>query len=179
MERRRPSAPRNLVVLLCTVVGLAGCVSPRGNEAADLLADIAAGDGPSRLKETTPEPVRTTVRYGRAAGGASADLYRNAERPRGALVVVPGLTPQGKDDPRLVAFARSLARARFLILVPEIANTRALKVSATDSGFVADALEELAQRFAGGTGHSIGLVAFSYAVGPALIAAAQTPAGRH
>src|SRR5690349_11548882 len=153
-----------VAIALC----LAGCVSPRGQEARDLLADIAAGTGPSRLKETVPEPARTTIGYRRAASPASADLYRSTEQPRGAVVLVPGLTPAGKDDARLVAFAKSLARARFLVLVPDIANTRALKVSAGDSGFIADAIEELAQRFPAGGERSVGLVAISYAVGPAL-----------
>src|SRR5205823_8515581 len=123
---------------------LAGCMGPRGEEARELLADIAAGDGPSRLKQTTAAPSRIAIRYRRAAGEAIADLYRGSEQPRGAVVVVPGLTPDGKDDARLVAFAKSLARARFLVLVPDIANTRALKVSATDSAAIADAIEELA-----------------------------------
>jgi pimeloyl-ACP methyl ester carboxylesterase len=154
-------------------------VSPRGQEAADLLADIAVGDGPSRLKETTAEPVRATIGYRRSAGPATADLYRSTERPGGAVVVVPGLTPHGKDDPRLVAFARSLARGQFLVLVPDIANTRALKVSAGDSAYVGDAIEELAERVAGGAERSVGLVAISFAVGPALLAAGETAAGRH
>jgi pimeloyl-ACP methyl ester carboxylesterase len=169
-----------LIVLLCALgLSVAGCVSPRGNEAADLLADIAAVDGPSRLKQTTPEPSRATIRYRRGAGDATADLYRNSEQPRGALVVVPGLTPYGKDDPRVVALARSLARAQFLVLVPDLATTRALKVSAADSAVVGDAIEEAAQRFAGGAERSVGLAAISYAVGPALLAAAQPRAGRH
>jgi pimeloyl-ACP methyl ester carboxylesterase len=173
--------PHPLVFALLVVISLclAGCVSPRGQEARDLLDDIAAGSGPSRLKETVPEPARTTIRYRRAAGPAGADLYRSSEQPRGAVVVVPGLTPDGKDDARLVAFAKSLARARFLVLVPDIANTRALKVSAADSAFIADAIEELAQRAAGGGEGSVGLVAISYAVGPALLAATQPPAARH
>src|SRR5205823_9912684 len=45
--------------------------------------------------------------------------------------------------------------------------------------FIGDAIEELAQRVAGGGAPSVGLVAISYAVGPALLAASQTPAGRH
>jgi dienelactone hydrolase len=166
-------------LLLVVAVCLSGCLSPRGNEAADLLADIAAGDGPSRLKQTATEPLREPIRYRRAAGDAVADLYRNTERPRGAVVVVPGLTPHGKDDPRLVSFAKSLARAQLFVLVPDIANTRALKVSAGDSAEIAAAIEELAARFAGGAERSVGLVAISYAVGPALLAAAETPAGRN
>jgi pimeloyl-ACP methyl ester carboxylesterase len=171
--------PSFLALLLVVSLCVAGCVSPRGQEARDLLTDIAAGDGPSRLKETAPEPSRVTIRYRGAAGPAIADLYRSAASPRGAVVVVPGLTPDGKDDARLVAFAKSLARAQFLVLVPDIANTRSLKVSAADSAFIGDAIDELAQRAAGGGGRSLGLVAISYAVGPALLAASQTPAGRH
>jgi pimeloyl-ACP methyl ester carboxylesterase len=170
-----PSFFALLVVSLC----VAGCVSPRAQEARDLLTDIAAGDAPSRLKETMPEPSRITIGYRRAAGTAIADVYRAAAAQRGAVVVVPGLTPDGKDDARLVAFAKSLARASFLVLVPDIANTRALKVSAADRASIADAIEELAQRFAGGGERSVGLVAISYAVGPALLAASRTPAGRH
>ena len=167
-----------LGVILIAICCLSGCASPRGNEAALLLADIAAGEAPSRLKETAPEPVRSAIRYsGRTAGEAAADLYQPAGEARGAVVVVPGLTPHGKDDPRLVAFARSLGRGRFLVLVPEIANTRALKVSAADSAIVADAIDELAQRFAGGADRSVGLVAISFGAGPALLAAGETPAG--
>jgi pimeloyl-ACP methyl ester carboxylesterase len=171
--------PSFFALLLAVSLCVAGCVSPRAQEARELLADIAAGDGPTRLKETTPEPSRVTIRYHGAAGPAIADLYRSTASPRGAVVVVPGLTPDGKDDARLVAFAKSLARAQFLVLVPDIANTRSLKVSAGDSAFIADAIDELAQRAAGGGGRSVGLVAISYAVGPALLAASQMPAGRH
>jgi pimeloyl-ACP methyl ester carboxylesterase len=164
-----------LVFGLC----LAGCISPRGEEARVLLLDIAAGGGTSRLKETTPEPSRVTIGYRGAGGPAAADLYRGAAPPSAAVVVIPGLTPDGKDDRRLVAFAKSLARARFLVLVPDIPNTRALKVSAADSVFIGDAIEELAQRSAASTERSVGLVAISYAVGPALLAALQAPAINH
>jgi len=167
------------VLVFAALLCLAGCVSPRGEEARQLLLEVAAGDGPSRLKETTPEPSRLTISYRRAAGVAMGDLYRSSVPPLGAVVVVPGLTPDGKDDRRLVAFAKSLARARFLVLVPDIPNTRALKVSAADSVFIADAVEELAQRGAGGGERPVGLVAISYAVGPALLAASQAPAAHH
>ena len=171
--------PSFLALLLVVSLCLAGCMSTRGQEARDLLADIAAGDGPSRLKETIPEPSRVTIRYRGAAGPAIADLYRGVASPRGVVVVVPGLTSAGKDDVRVVAFAKSLARAQFLVLVPDIANTRSLKVSAADGAFIGDAIDELARRFGGGAERSVGLVAISYAVGPALLAASQTPTGRH
>jgi pimeloyl-ACP methyl ester carboxylesterase len=174
VRKLSPLAPI-VIISLC----LAGCFSPRGEEARELLLDIAAGDGPSRLKETVPQPSRVTISYRHSAGPATADLYQSSLPPRGAVVVIPGLTPDGKDDRRLVAFAKSLARARFLVLVPDIPNTRALKVSAADGLFIADAIEELAQRFAGRGERRVGLVAISYAVGPALLVASQAPAADH
>lgn len=163
--------------LLFFVAGLslAGCVTPQGGAAADLLADIAAGTGPTRLKGAAPAPSRLAVRYGGAAAAEFADLYRSYARPQGAVVVIPGLTPEGKDDPRLVALAQSLARARFLVLVPEIPGLRQLGVSAADAGYIADAIDEAARRFDAGR-RPVGLVAISYAVGPALLAASAPPA---
>jgi pimeloyl-ACP methyl ester carboxylesterase len=173
--RNASSTALVFAALLC----LAGCVSPRAEEARQLLLDIAAGGGLSRMKETTSEPSRVAISYRRSAGAATADFYQGSVPPLGGVVVVPGLTPDGKDDARLVAFATSLARGRFLVLVPDIPNTRALKVSAADSVFIADAIEELAQRSGAGAEHSAGLVAISYAVGPALLAASQPPTANH
>ena len=62
--------------------------------------------------------------------------------------------------------------------IPEIANTRALRVSAADGAIIADAIEELARRFAGSADRSVGLVAISFGAGPALLAAGETPSGR-
>jgi pimeloyl-ACP methyl ester carboxylesterase len=90
------------------------------------------------------------------------------------MVLVPGVTPQGLDDPRLVAFAGSLARAGFLVLVPDIANLRALKVRASDAVPIADAVRHLAH--ATGSAASaprVALAAISYAAGPALLAALE------
>src|SRR3970282_281862 len=47
--------------------------------------------------------------------------------------------PAAKDDPRLVAFATTLARARFLVLVPDVAGLRQLRVRAADAREIADA----------------------------------------
>lgn len=169
----------SLGLMLAALLCLTGCVSPESHEAEALLTDIAAGQGPSALKQTTPQVARTTMVYGTHARDEVADLYQSAAPARSSVVVVPGLTPYGKDDPRIVAFAQSLARARFLVLVPDIPDLRALKVSAADSAFVADAIDVLEQRDDPAKRRPVGLVAISYAVGPALLAAAQTTAGQH
>ena len=86
-------------------------------------------------------------------------------------MLVPGATERGKDDPRLVAFATSLARARFMVLVPDIESLRALTIGPEDSGRIADALRHLGGRGEVPKPDALGLVAISYAVGPAILAA--------
>ncbi len=145
-----------------------GCSPTRLGEAARVLADIDAGAGPSALKEQTPAPVRMPVRYtvdGRARAG---DLYLPGNGALAGMVLVPGITPEGKDDPRLVAFAGTLARARFEVLVPDLPRLRQLKVSPEDARAIADASVYLDGRAQGA--RPLGLTAISYAVGPAVIA---------
>ena len=86
-------------------------------------------------------------------------------------MLVPGAAERGKDDPRLVAFATSLARARFMVLVPDIESLRALTIGPEDSGRIADALRHLGGRGEVPNPDALGLVAISYATGPAILAA--------
>jgi len=151
-------------------VTLGACSPQRVYESARLLADLAE-PAPTRAAEAD----RANIDYRISGRDHQGDLYRPAAGARAALVLVPGVTPQGRDDPRLVAFAQALARARFTVLVPEIANLRALRVSPDDATAIADALRHLSDSEAG----PVGLAAVSYAAGPAVIAAlAPDLAGR-
>lgn len=168
--------------ILATAVLLSACSPSRMIESKALLEDLAAGGGPSTLKAETAPPERRLVRFGADARQHEGHLYRPGDGAAdAALVVVPGVTPAGKDDRRFVAFARSLARTRFEVLVPEIANLRALKVGPGDAEPIADALRALT-----GDGRideeasrprKAGIVAISYAAGPAVLAALD-PAAR-
>ena len=163
-----------LAVVGLVVAGAGGCSPWRAIEAAEVLGDIAAGPRPSRLKRITPRPRRDPVAYEVAGRRRRGDLYRPASGARAALVLVPGIARAGKDDPRLVALANTLARARFTVLVPDIENLRALRVSPADAVAIADAINYLAGELpAGGRGEpaTVGLLAISYAAGPALLAA--------
>ena len=86
-------------------------------------------------------------------------------------MLVPGAAERGKDDPRLIALATSLARARFLVLVPDIESLRALTIGPEDTGRIADALRHLGGRDDVPKPDGLGLVAISYAAGPAILAA--------
>ncbi|HEY9899789.1 MAG TPA: hypothetical protein V6D00_11455 [Pantanalinema sp.] len=162
---------RRWLALVGTIALIQGCLPSR--EALWVLRDVAAGDQPSVLKERTPAPARAAVRYTIEGRAHAADLYQPGEAPCAGIVLVPGATRDGKDDARLVAFANTLARARFAVLVPEIASLRALRLRARDAREVADAFAYLGSRPDLAPGGRAGIGAFSYAVGPALLAALE------
>ncbi|MDP6951425.1 MAG: alpha/beta hydrolase, partial [Alphaproteobacteria bacterium] len=147
------------IIVVCLSVG---ACSQRAGEAQRLLNDISAGPAPSELKRVTPAPERRAMPHG--------DLYLPGQGAVAALVLVPGLARTGKDDPRLVAFAESLARARFAVLVPDIASLKALQVRPSQIDEIAAAVAWLSYSYG-----EVGLVAISYAAGPALLAALRQP----
>lgn len=165
--RRAHMPPMRKVAMLslCLILG-AGCAP----EAARFLSDIEAGERPSALKATTPAPIRDA----HPVPGTLADLYRPGDGARARLVVVPGLADTGRRDPRLVAFAESLARVGFLVLVPDLPAASRGSADAADADTVAAAVLALPEPTL-----PTGLIAISYAAGPAWLAA-STPrlAGR-
>ena len=154
-------------------IALAACSPQRTIEAGWVLEDIAAGEGPSKLKHSTPQPRRVPVAYRVAGRDRDADLYRPGDETLAAIVLVPGVAEAGKDDRRLVALANTLARARFAVLVPDIGGLRALKVRASDSREIADAVSYMSSADGLAPSGRVGIAAISYAVGPALIAALE------
>lgn len=151
-------------------LALAACVSAASWEAVRVLSDIDAGGGPSDLKAMTPAPARTTITYRVGGRHTVADLYRPNQPVGARLVLVPGFTPQGKDDPRLVELAFSLSRARFLILVPDLQGSREMRVRLEDAQGIADAAVYLDGIESSVRPRGVGVIAISYAVGLAVLA---------
>ena len=177
-----------LAATLLLLILLAGCAPVRHYEAALVLQDIAAAQGASRLKQTTAAPLRQSIAYTVDGRERRGDLYLPAQLPaklpvnlptniRAAIVAVPGAVPLGKDDPRLAAFATTLARAGFAVLAPDLAGFRELSVRPADTREIADAFSYLARRTDLAPEGRAGLFAFSYAVGPAVLATLE-PADR-
>ena len=185
------SGPVALVLAVALLVALAGCAPVRHYEAVRVLQDFAAGTADSRLKRTTPAPLRQTFAYTVAGRAHRADLYlpaaldgcaawrpapagdAPARCPRAALVAVPGAVPQGKDDPRLVAFATTLARAGFAVMVPDLAGYRQLRIRPSDAREIADAFAWISRQPELAPDGNAGMFAFSYSVGPAVLAALE------
>ncbi len=171
---------RIVIVILFVVAGLAGTSSyfvPKYLEAAWFLTDIAAVDGPTRWKEMhkapTVKPVTWTV-DGRAGSG---DLYLPAEAIRGRMIFVPGLLQNARTDYRVAAFATSLARAGFVVVIPEIPAFKELQASPADIVAVGDTVTWLASAdIPGAPKTKVGIAALSYMAGPVFLAASRAPA---
>jgi pimeloyl-ACP methyl ester carboxylesterase len=180
MNPVRPRSRRNyllvvqLVLPLFTLLLLLSACNPRGEyEAALVITDIAAGTAPSRLKSVTTPPKRTAVTFPAAGRTIGGDLYLPDQKPLAAILLLPGAAETGKDDPRLQAFANSLSRARFAVLVPDLEGFRSLQVSSSDIGQTADAFAWLVARQDLAPGGRAGIFSFSYASGPAILAALE------
>ncbi|MFC4350173.1 hypothetical protein ACFOW6_01315 [Fodinicurvata halophila] len=157
----------SLLALLLAGV-LAGC-SQRGGEALSLLDTMSGSQRPD-----APEIRRQTRTLDADGTDYVVDLYRRTDgQVRASLLLVPGVTPEGRDDPRLVEFAELLAQARFAVTVPELPNLRELRVSAEDAESIGDLLARLASESR--AERPLGLAAISYAAGPALLAASSAP----
>ena len=154
-------------LLLLAAMLLAACSPNRTIEAVRVLQDIQAGNGPSALKKATPHPTRASILFAVDGRQRQADLYSPGNAARAGVVLVPGLTPDGRDDRRLVAFAYTLARAQFEVVVPELSGMRSLQVTARDAEPIADAVRYLDERE---DARPLGVAAVSFAVGPAVIA---------
>ena len=164
-----------MVALILAMTAMLDACSPhRALEAIGVLQDIQAGNGPSLLKQVTPDPTRTAIVFAVDGRQRQADLYSPGNAARAGMVLVPGLTPDGRNDSRLIAFANTLARARFEVVVPDLPGMRSFKVTALDAEPIADAARYLDER---GWRRPLGMAAVSFAVGPAVIALDE-PAAR-
>jgi dienelactone hydrolase len=119
-------------------------------------------DGPTRTKVKVPSRGRTI----------RADLYRSHRQGRQfPLLLVHGVNSLGKDDEQIVLLAKDLARAGFLVLVPDLEGVKTLRIRITDA-------EDILQSFlyvsrtehAGPRG---GLMGIGCGAGPLLLASAD------
>jgi len=145
----------------------------RAVEAVLVIEDVAAGSGASRLKAWRAAPIREQITYRVPGKTNTADVYRpgGGEHARATVVVVPGVVRLGKDDPRIVAFAETMARSRFMVFVPDLQSLRELSIRSEDVDELSALTWHIASKETAGAEKSVGIVAFSYAAGPAILAA--------
>lgn len=136
------------------------------------LLDVRNG---GLLSLLTNKPLRTEI----SLDGVLADSYSPGDAlgwgdapARGCVVLVHGMTTMGKADHRLIAFAESLARLGFAALVPDLPGMRRFRPEEADISRIERAFSWMTR---GGAGrfNRCSLLAFSFAAGPALRAAAR------
>ncbi|MFQ5682814.1 MAG: dienelactone hydrolase family protein [Candidatus Binatia bacterium] len=104
----------------------------------------------------------------------AADLYHpRAHKKRAAILLTHGIIEAGKDDPRLIRFARSLARTGFVVLVPELKGMKSFRILLSDVDDIIASFHYLASRQETVDQGRMGLLGFSYGAGPTFIAAAD------
>jgi hypothetical protein len=150
----------------------------RGYEALLMLAELVGRPVPPWI-DFRPLSARRAITYERDGRRHGADLYQPEGRVRAGVVFVPGAVEQGKDDPRVVAFASALARSRFAVLVPDIVALRALRLLPDSAVDVADALALMDARKDLAPGGRLGLLTTSVGIGPAMITMLDPASGRH
>lgn len=123
------------------------------------------------LSALTGEPVvRPLAATPTRAGAAAIDLYaRPALRRLPGLVLVHGLSPEGKDDARLREAARLLARSGWAVAVPTVEGLTVLRLRPDDEAAVSASVRAL-----GAAGHPrVAILGVSLGAGPAMLAASD------
>lgn len=140
------------------------------------LLDEKTVHAPDRgvLAWVTASPLVERVRISIGRTEIPADLYRLPdERKRAAILLTHGIIEEGKDDPRLIRFAQSLARAGFVVLVPELRGMKSFRILFSDVDDIVASFRFLASKKEIADEGKMGLLGFSYGAGPTFMAAAD------
>jgi hypothetical protein len=161
---------RRLAFLAAVVsAALLAVVVWRLGPALTLSLSLAAPATEPWIGRLLAHPVREEIEIASERGQLLADLYR-PPRPRGALLLVHGLSRAGRRQPDLVRLARLLGQQGQLVLVPHFEGLAAFTLSGREVDEVRAAL-----RYTVGLNGSAGIAGFSFGAGPALLGAAEFP----
>ena len=163
-----------IFVSLLVIIGIlfAGQIK-RGFLSALILVDTVRPPEKALMWRFIPPPAVKTVSIPSRGRDLKADIY--VPRSKGSavpLLLVHGVNPTGKDDAQLVLLAGNLARAGFLVLVPDFAGMKDLRMRRSD-------VEDIVRSYRYLTGLQIArpggvMMGISYGVGPLLFAAADS-----
>ncbi|MGH9616934.1 MAG: alpha/beta hydrolase [Acidobacteriaceae bacterium] len=142
-------------------------------QAEAILEQLNGKPVPRLLRPIAAMPLTTrTLTVPSSAGAVNARLYSPltyADAP--GLVIVPGIHYLGMDEPRLMAFARSMAACGLRVLTPELPNSREYRIQPSDVQAIGAPVQWLQNT----TGRPVGLMGLSFSGGLALMAAAEPP----
>lgn len=166
---------RTGLAFICTFVVLMFFDAPRdGVLSVLMIIDMSAKDKPSLYKSLTKEPLMESDSIRTASGEmVRFDIYSvNETKPLAGMILTHGFTEKGKDDTRLQSMARRLARAGYIIMVPELTQMKQFRLSYQDVEQLTLCFNYLIHMKAVDT-NKIGMMAFSFGTGPVLISMTQ------
>jgi pimeloyl-ACP methyl ester carboxylesterase len=142
-------------------------------QAMAILNQLNGKPVPRLLQPIAAMPVTArTFTIPSSAGIVQARLYTPTPAPNApGLVLVPGIHYLGMDEPRLMAFARSMSACGLRVLTPELPGSRDYRIQPSDVQAIGDAVQWMQNT----TGHPVGLIGLSFSGGLALMAAARPP----
>ncbi len=146
--------------------------------ALEIMDELREPGARSWLSRATPPPrVRATTLAAEGAGFA-ADVYEPAEGRAQPLLLVPGMVPEGKDDPRVAPFAAAMARAGFRVIVPDLPSFQSLVVQPANVRELAAAVAATTARRDLAPRGRTGLFGVSFAGGIAVLALREPAVAR-
>ena len=140
------------------------------------ILDSSTVHSPERgaLAWVTPVPAVKQVEIPKGNEKIAADIYyRPKSGKRAAILLTHGIIEDGKNDPRLIRFAHSLARSGFVVLVPELKGMKSFRILFSDVDDIVASVHHLLALKDIVDETKIGIMGFSYAAGPTIMAAAD------
>ena len=122
--------------------------------------------------DTVPETERT-MHLSLGQEVVRARVYVPQRGPRHTALLVSGLHPAGIDEPRLVAFARELARTRVTVVTPDISELTRFEITPALTDHIEQAAMQVAADAALAPTGRIGLMGISFSGGLSVVAAGR------
>ena len=136
---------------------------------AAFLAEFLSGGRVRPLSAISPDLRVAPLAVADEGRMVPTDLYVAGGLGGPGLVLVHGISPLGKDDPRLASAAALLARAGFTVAIPTVSGLTAFRLRPDDARAVTATIRALAARQRA----PVAVLAVSLGAGPALLATAD------
>lgn len=140
-----------------------------------MISDFLAGESASLFKFLSPTPATSRDTLAAPDGPLPFDLYNPSRgEPHAGLILVHGFAHKGNQDPRIREHAGRLARAGFAVMAPDLRDMKTYRLGFADARSLEACIAHL-RRLPQVDSARVGLLAPSFAAGPALIALSRSP----
>ena len=159
---------------LVAVLALSWDSGSRLLRASQLLLALSGSPPAAAQASSVPVVVEQDLTIGSEGAPIRARLYRRSDRPRGkGLVISHGVHYKGIDEPRLIPFARELARTGLVVVTPELDDLIDYKITTRGKDVISRTAVWLSDRGDLVTERRVGVLGFSFAGGLGLVAASE------